>query len=121
MEQKVYPLAKTNTRKAQVYYYEALYLEEIGDKLSLQGATNAWTKLIALPEDVMPTDWRTLAFQSLKITPTFTPSLTPTITPTFTPTLSSTTTSASTSTLKSTLSSTPTPTPTKKASPTPTK
>ncbi len=98
MEQKAYPLAKTDGTKAQVYYYEALYLQEFGDPLSQQGADNAWTKLIALPEDVMPADWRTTAFQYLKITPTYTPTPSPTITPTSTSTLSSTTTSASTPT-----------------------
>ena len=75
MDQKVYPLAKTDATKAQVYYYEALYLQEIGDPLSKQGADNAWTKLIALPADVMPADWRTQAFQYLNITPTYTPTL----------------------------------------------
>jgi len=109
VDQKALPLAKTDATKAQAYYYEAIYLEEFGDKLSLQGATNAFTKLIALPADVMPAEWRTTAFQYLKITPTFTPSLTPTITTTFTPTLSSTKTSASTTTFS--------PTPTKKVSP----
>jgi tetratricopeptide (TPR) repeat protein len=103
MEQKVYPLAKTDPTKAQVYYYEALFLEEIGDKLSLQGADNAWTKLIALPADVMPADWRTQAFQYLNITPTYAPTLSPTVTPTFTSTLLDTATSAIASTF------TPTP------------
>jgi tetratricopeptide (TPR) repeat protein len=112
VDQKALPLAKTDATKAQVYYYEALYLEEFGDTLSKQGATNAWTKLIALPEDVMPEDWRTQAFQYLKITPTFTPSLTPTITPTATATSKTTKTSASTPT------PTPTPAPSKTGTPT---
>ena len=86
MEQKVYPLAKTDATKAQTYYYEGLFLEEIGDKLSLQGANNAWTKLIALPEDAMPEDWRTQAFQYLNVTPTATSTPSPTITPTLTST-----------------------------------
>jgi tetratricopeptide (TPR) repeat protein len=98
MDQKVYPLAKTDGTKAQVYYYEALYLQEFGDPVSKQGADNAWTKLIALPEDAMPADWRTQAFQSLNITPTFTPSSSPTITPTPTSTLPSTLTFTSTPT-----------------------
>ena len=76
------PLAKSDSTKAQVYYWEALYLEEIGDSLSLEGARNAWYKLIALPADVMPAEWRTEAFQHLKITPTPTKTLIPTITPT---------------------------------------
>ncbi len=80
IEQRAYPLAKTDKMKAQVYYWEGLYLQEIGDKLSLQGASNAWYKLIALPADVMPEEWRTQAFQYLSITPTFTPTESPTIT-----------------------------------------
>jgi len=105
IEQKAYPLAKTDATKAQVYYWEALYLQEIGDKLSLQGADNAWNKILALPPDVMPADWRSQAFQYLNITPTFTPTLIPTIIAkyTSTPTLMSTVPSASTGT--------PTPTP----------
>ena len=92
IEQKAYPLAKTDATKAQVYYWEALYLEEIGDKLSLQGADNAWNKLIALPPDAMPAGWRAQAFQYLNVTPTYTPSPIPTIIPkyTSTPTLIST-------------------------------
>jgi len=66
IEQKAYPLAKTNATKAQVYYWEGLYLQEIGDKLSLQGANNAWTRLIALPADAMPAEWRVQAFQYLR-------------------------------------------------------
>jgi len=114
IDQKAYPLAKTDSNKAQVYYWEALYLQEIGDKLSLEGAYNAFIKLIALPADAMPGDWRTQAFQYLKITPTFTPTPSPTITPRFTPTLSSTISSTSTSTF----SPTPTPSPTKQVTPT---
>ena len=112
IEQKAYPLAKTDSTKAQVYYWEALYLQEIGDKLSLEGAYNAFTKLIALPVDAMPAEWRTQAFQYLKITPTFTPTVTPTITPMATSTPKSTSTSASTAT------PTTTPSPTKQGTPT---
>ena len=90
IEQKAYPLAKSDSTKAQVYYWEAVYLEAIGDKLSQQGATNAWYQLIALPADVMPAEWRTQAYQQLKITPTPTSTLIPTITPTFTHKLSPT-------------------------------
>lgn len=90
IDQKANPLAKASPMKAQVYYWEALYLEEIRDELSAQGARNAWYQLIALPADAMPPEWRSQAYQHLKITPTFTPSLSPTITPTFTLTLSPT-------------------------------
>ncbi len=107
MDQTVYPLAKTDGTKAQVYYYEATYLLEFGDPLSKQGADNAWTKLIALPEDAMPADWRTQAFQSLNITPTYTPTPSPTITPM----LSSTLPVTATPTPGSILTGMPTPTP----------
>jgi tetratricopeptide (TPR) repeat protein len=94
----VLPLAKTDSTKAQVYYWEALYLEEIGDPLSLQGAKNAWTQLVALPADVMPEDWRAQAYQYLNITPTFTPTPRPTVTPKFTSTASPTKTFTATAT-----------------------
>ncbi len=84
-DQKALPLAHTDSNKAQVYYWEAQFLEAIGEPLSDQGAQNSWNALIALPADVMPEAWRTEAFQHLKITPTFTPTLTPTWTPTKTP------------------------------------
>jgi tetratricopeptide (TPR) repeat protein len=117
IEQKAYPLAKTNEEKAQVYYWEGIYLEEIGDALSKQGAENAWYQLIALPADAMPTEWRVQAFEHLKITPTFTKTLTPTITPTFTITVPATKTNPATSTPTFTITKnttkTPSATPTK--------
>jgi tetratricopeptide (TPR) repeat protein len=85
-DQKALPLAHTDVTKAQVYYWEAQFLEAIGDPLSAEGAKNSWNALIALPADVMPATWRTEAFQHLKITPTFTPSLTAVLTSTPTPT-----------------------------------
>jgi tetratricopeptide (TPR) repeat protein len=90
-EKNAYPLAKTDATKAQVYYWEAKFLEEIGDASSLQGAKNDWYQLIALPPEAMPAEWRNEAYQHLNITPTFTPTLrvtrTPTATITQTPTL----------------------------------
>jgi tetratricopeptide (TPR) repeat protein len=85
-DQKALPLAHSNGSKAQVYYWEAQFLEAIGEPLSDQGAINCWNALIALPADVMPEAWRLEAYQHLKITPTFTPTLTPTKTPTQTQT-----------------------------------
>ena len=85
-EQKALPLAHTDITKAQAYYWEALFLEAIGDDLSKEGSRNSWVKLIALPADVMPEAWRTEAYQHLNITPTFTPTLRPTKTPTLTKT-----------------------------------
>jgi hypothetical protein len=84
------PLARTDITKAQVYYWEAQFLEAIGDPLSQEGAQNSWNALIALPAEVMPPAWRTEAFQHLKITPTFTPTLTLPFNPTQTPTWTST-------------------------------
>lgn len=84
-DQKALPLAHNDGTKAQVYYWEAQFLEAIGDTLSAEGAQNSWNALIALPANAMPEAWRTEAFQHLKITPTFTPTLTPIWTPTNTP------------------------------------
>jgi tetratricopeptide (TPR) repeat protein len=102
IEAKAKPLAKKDAMKAQVYYWEALYLEKIGDPLSDQGAINAWYQLIALPADVMPAEWRTIALTHLKITPTATPTRIPTHRPTSTPTL------VTTELPRSTLTQTPT-------------
>ncbi len=84
-ETYAYPLAKTDITRAQVYYWEALFLEEIDDPTSQLGARNLWQKLLALPADVMPAEWREAAFDHLGITPTFTPSPTRTPTRTRTP------------------------------------
>jgi hypothetical protein len=80
-----YPLAKTNEQKAQVYYWEAHFLDEMGDPQSLLGAGNAWNQLIMLPPEAMPAAWRTEAYQHLNITPTYTPTLHITLTQTPTP------------------------------------
>ena len=85
-EQYTLPLAKSESTKAQVYYWEAIFLEAIGDPTSILGALNSWHRLIDLPADVMPETWRTEAFEHLNITPTFTPTLRPSQTPTKTPT-----------------------------------
>jgi tetratricopeptide (TPR) repeat protein len=85
-EQNALPLAHLDGTKAQVYYWEALFLEAIGDPVSDIGAHNNWNRLIALPADVMPEEWRTEAYQHLNITPTFTPTFTPTLGLTKTPT-----------------------------------
>jgi len=82
-EQKAVPLAKTDWPKAQVYYYESLFLREMQDET---GERVSWYKLLSLPADVMPAEWRTQAFDALGITPTATPSLAPTLIPSRTPT-----------------------------------
>ena len=103
--QNASPLAKTDVTKAQVYYWEAHFLEEMGDTLSLQGAKNAWNQLIALPPEAMPAAWRTEAYQHLNITPTFTPTLYVTQTSTASRTITAT------ETQKQTPAATTTPTP----------
>ena len=80
-EQSALPLAKSDITKAQAYYWEALFLEAIGDPTSDLGAQNNWYRLIALPADAMPEAWRNEAYQHLNITPTFTPTLRPSETP----------------------------------------
>jgi hypothetical protein len=57
-------------------------MENIPDKTS---ADAYWNRLIRLPENAMPQEWRNIAFERLKITPTFTPTLRITKTPTKTP------------------------------------
>jgi tetratricopeptide (TPR) repeat protein len=89
-ETKALPLAHSDGTLAQVYYWEALFLEAIGESQSDIGARNTWYKLIALPADVMPEAWRIEAYQHLNITPTFTPTLSPTKTPTETPSMTPT-------------------------------
>ena len=89
-EKNALPLAKSDNTKAQCYYWEAMFLEQIPDKAS---ADSYWNRLIRLPENAMPQEWRNTAFEHLNITPTFTPTpyltetqiKTPTKTPTKTP------------------------------------
>ncbi len=85
-EKNAHPLAKTDYTKAQVHYWEAIFLEAIGEATSTLGARNSWYQLLALPVDVVPEEWRQTAFEHLGITPTFTPSPSRTRTPTKTPT-----------------------------------
>jgi tetratricopeptide (TPR) repeat protein len=85
-ETNALPLAKTDTTKAQAYYWSAIFLEDIDDPTSALGARNYWYKLINLPVDAMPEEWRETAYEHLGITPTWTPSPRPTRTFTRTPT-----------------------------------
>lgn len=84
-EKKALPLASTDVTRAQAYYWIAIFLENFGDAQSEQGARNYWFKLIGLPAEAMPAEWRNTAFEHLNITPTFTPTPRPTRTPTATP------------------------------------
>jgi tetratricopeptide (TPR) repeat protein len=82
-ETKALPLAQSDGTKAKVYYWEALFLEGIDNQ---EGADACWNRLLALPADVMPGDWRTQALVHLKITPTATKTLIPSATRTRTKT-----------------------------------
>jgi tetratricopeptide (TPR) repeat protein len=81
-DQKALPLAKSDETKAQCYYWEAIFLEAIPNK---DGAAAYWRRLLQLPEDAMPQEWRTAAFEHLGITPTPTSTPRPSQTPTKTP------------------------------------
>lgn len=81
-ETNALPLAKTNQTKAQCYYWEAIFLEAIPDK---PGANAYWRRLLQLPADAMPEEWRNTAFDKLGVTPTRTATPRPSRTPTKTP------------------------------------
>ncbi len=76
-ETNAIPLAKTDLTKAQVYYWQSIFLDAMGDPI---GERASWYRLIMLPEDAMPAEWRTEAFEHLNITPTPTKTLVPTAT-----------------------------------------
>jgi tetratricopeptide (TPR) repeat protein len=81
IETKALGKAKTTSQKAEAYYWEAIFLENMNDAA---GAKATWSRLIALPEDAMPQAWRDQAFLHLNITPTRTPTASKTRTPTAT-------------------------------------
>jgi tetratricopeptide (TPR) repeat protein len=112
-QQNATPLARVDGTKAQLYYWQAIFLEAIGDPTSKSGARNNWMKLIALPAEAMPEDWRNQAYQQLNVTPTFTATLTLTKSLTPTPTL------LQTKTLTKTPTMVRTPTPTRTVTKTP--
>ncbi|MFM8321775.1 MAG: tetratricopeptide repeat protein [Chloroflexota bacterium] len=74
--------AETDAEQAQAYYYRAQALERAGN---LPSAVKDWKALLALPEDSMPAEWRTMAEAHLQATST-PPPPTATITPTATAT-----------------------------------
>jgi tetratricopeptide (TPR) repeat protein len=92
-------LAHTDVQKAQVYYWEAIAL----DALENASALVYWQKLLGLPEDVMPAEWRIKAQERILASSTITP----------THTVSQTPTQGKTPTRTATPSKTPTPTPTR--------
>jgi Tfp pilus assembly protein PilF len=60
-------IAEGNEQKAIGYYYEAVFLEEIGD---IPSANLKWRYLLALPEEDVPKDWREMAMDHLGVTVT---------------------------------------------------
>jgi tetratricopeptide (TPR) repeat protein len=72
------PLMSSDSQKAEVYYWEAVYLEKMGQTDASQGS---WRRLLTLPETAMPVDWRNQAFLKLGINPSPTPTLEYSLTP----------------------------------------
>lgn len=75
-------LAKTDGQTAQVYYWEATALDELENASAL----TYWQKLLELPEEVMPADWRLFAQEKVEAQFTSTPTVTSSTTPTRTAT-----------------------------------
>jgi tetratricopeptide (TPR) repeat protein len=73
------PLTKTDNQRAQIYYWEATFLEKMG---SHGAAIETWKHLLLLPANAMPGTWRDEAFLHLGIKPSATPTLRYTRTPT---------------------------------------
>ncbi|MBN2386860.1 MAG: tetratricopeptide repeat protein [Anaerolineales bacterium] len=78
--EKVLGAADTDEQRAQALYWEAVCLDELNDRSSRQ----IWRRLLELPEEAMPSEWRQAAYEALGVTPTLTP--TPRATHTRTPT-----------------------------------
>lgn len=77
-------LAITDGQLAQLYYWEATALDELGNA----SAVTYWQYLLDLPAEVMPAEWRSLAQEKIAALFTATPTKTssPTLTKTATPT-----------------------------------
>jgi tetratricopeptide (TPR) repeat protein len=71
-------LALTDGQLAQLYYWEATALDELGNA----SAVTYWQELLDLPAEVMPAEWRTLAMEKIAARYTATPTLTFSPTPT---------------------------------------
>jgi tetratricopeptide (TPR) repeat protein len=72
------PLMSTDNQRAEVYYWEAVYLEKMGQG---DASMASWRRLLTLPEGAMSANWRNEAFLKLGINPTPTPSLGYSLTP----------------------------------------
>ena len=107
-------IAANDSQLATVYYYRAQVYEQAAN---LWEAKQDWGRLLALPEDAVPAEWRTLADERWAVlnppTPTNTPTITLTPTPTSTPTRTPTPTITPTPTRTPTPTNTPSPTPTR--------
>lgn len=74
-------LGQTDVQKAQVYYWEATALQELGNT----SAFIYWQDLLDLPANVMPDEWRVASQKQISARYTATPTLTSTATWTSTP------------------------------------
>jgi hypothetical protein len=100
--------AESEAEMAQVFYWRAQTLEAAGN---LPSAVKDWKALLALPEEVVPEEWREMAEEHTKATSTPPP---PTVTPTRTP-------RPPTATPTATRTRPPSPTPTATRTPIPTR
>ncbi|MBN1148120.1 MAG: tetratricopeptide repeat protein [Anaerolineales bacterium] len=100
-----YDIAEDDEQIAGVYFYRAQILEAIGN---VPSAIKDWNALLALPEEVVPEEWREIAESHVAATVTPAPTATQTPLPTKSPT----------PTQSPTPTKSPTVTPTAKASPT---
>ncbi len=106
---------ETDAQRAEIYYYRAQSLEELGETIA---AINDWKALIGLPEESLPLDWPAIAETHLQAL--YTPTVTPK-TPTATHTRQPTQTPTSTRTPLPTFTPVPTKTLTPSRTPTPTR
>jgi len=104
-------LAFTEPKLAQVYFWRAQTLEELG---RFDEAVYNWETLISLPLDYVPDEWEYIAAEKLL------PTSTPTPTATYTPTNTLTPTPTETITPTPTLTPTPEPSTTPSLTPSPT-
>ncbi|MFH2101731.1 MAG: tetratricopeptide repeat protein [Chloroflexota bacterium] len=80
IERNVVPLANTDVKRTQLYYWQAIILDKLEEEIA---ARRNWRLLLELPENVTPPEWRTEAMERLGITPTPSPTRNvPTRTPT---------------------------------------
>jgi tetratricopeptide (TPR) repeat protein len=113
-----YDMAETDEQMAQVLYWRAQILEAIGN---VPSAILDWKRLLALPEEAVPEELRTVAESHIAatVTPAPTATNTPTEAPSPTTTPSATATPTARTTATSRASATPRATATPKTSPTP--